>query len=102
METELKNSGIREALPATRQGYVYTIFDRKAQDFGPIFEAPNDSVAARYYKNLMKENPYPEDFLLLVVATYAVMRGRYYLDPLPSMEEVNWKDASSEDPASYV
>ena len=32
---------------------LYTIFDRLAEQSGPVFEAANDAVANRQYKSLM-------------------------------------------------
>lgn len=34
---------------------LYTILDRIAEECGPIFEAVNDQVAMRSYRNLVKD-----------------------------------------------
>lgn len=34
---------------------LYTVYDRAAEVSGPVFEAPNDAVASRAYRNMMKD-----------------------------------------------
>lgn len=36
---------------------LYTIFDRVAEEAGPVFEAVNDGVAMRNFRNLLKDVP---------------------------------------------
>lgn len=36
---------------------IYTIYDRTAEEAGPLFEAPNDGVALRNFRNLMEKVP---------------------------------------------
>lgn len=44
---------------------IYTVYDSVAQDSGPVFEARNDGIAIRYFRQLIdKENIPPEDYVL--------------------------------------
>lgn len=36
---------------------LYVIYDRTAEEAGPLFEAPNDGVALRNYRNVMDKVP---------------------------------------------
>lgn len=36
---------------------IYTIFDRVAEQAGPLFEAPNDGVAMRAFRNTLERTP---------------------------------------------
>ena len=36
---------------------LYVIYDRVAQESGPVFEAKNDGIAVRQMRNLLSENP---------------------------------------------
>lgn len=36
---------------------IYTIFDRVAEQAGPLFEAPNDGVAMRAFRNTLVKTP---------------------------------------------
>lgn len=36
---------------------LYTIYDLVAEEAGPVFEAVNDGVAMRNFRNLLKEIP---------------------------------------------
>lgn len=40
---------------------LYTIFDRRAEEAGPIFMAKNDSVAMRSFENLLNEEGVKQD-----------------------------------------
>lgn len=50
---------------------LYVVYDRVAEESGPVFEAKNDGVALRRFSMLMQENSskglIPEDFRLLKV-----------------------------------
>ena len=46
---------------------LYLVYDKVAKEHGPLFEAKNDAIAKRMYANLMKNNPVPDDFLLVSV-----------------------------------
>jgi hypothetical protein len=45
---------------------VYTIFDRLAQECGPLFSAKNDAVAIRGFRIALKESREDEHQLLFV------------------------------------
>lgn len=49
---------------------VYTIFDTVANKSGPLFEAENDGVASRNYKQLIQGNLFAHEFLLYCVGVY--------------------------------
>lgn len=36
---------------------IYTIYDKVAEESGPVFQAKNDMVAVRMLKSLVSENP---------------------------------------------
>lgn len=47
---------------------LYTIFDRVAEESGPVFEAKNDAVALRKFRDFMKSNPIdPREFRLVAL-----------------------------------
>lgn len=47
---------------------IFAVFDKLAEQTGPTFEARNEGVAIRAFRNLMKENNLPEsEFRLLKV-----------------------------------
>lgn len=49
---------------------IYVIYDRTAEECGPLFEAPNDGVALRSYRQLMEKLPVYQkaDFRLYKIA----------------------------------
>lgn len=51
---------------------LYTVSDRVAGGCGPVFQAVNDGVAIRSFRNLMKDVPeHDRDaYVLLTVGTY--------------------------------
>lgn len=36
---------------------LYSVWDKKAEEYGPVFMAKNDAVAKRSFNNMMKEQP---------------------------------------------
>jgi len=46
---------------------LYTIYDKVAEETGPIFEAKSDAVASRSARNLLSEVSSVDDFKLLRV-----------------------------------
>lgn len=44
---------------------IYTIYDRVAEEIGPIVEAKNNSVAIRQWHNIMKNNDNKNQYDLL-------------------------------------
>lgn len=51
---------------------LYVIYDRVAEESGPIFEAVNDGVALRNFRGLISrtEGVSPEEYKLFLVGTY--------------------------------
>lgn len=71
---------------------LYVIFDRVAEESGPIFEAKNDGVAYRMYEKYMDgKDVEREEFKLLKVGTFdhdsneLVAYGPLDVTPRPSM-----------------
>jgi len=50
--------------------FMYSVLDKKADEFGPPFMAKNDEVAKRNLSNLLRDSPYPEDYQLFLIAEY--------------------------------
>jgi len=49
---------------------LYTIRDTVAEEHGPIFEALNDGVAKRAFRQMLsKEVTHPEEYDLIIVGT---------------------------------
>ncbi len=48
---------------------LYTVYDKLAVEAGPIYEAKNDAVAVRAYKNLLGQNKVtnPDEYQLVKV-----------------------------------
>lgn len=49
---------------------IYTVFDKAAEEAGPLFVAVNDAVASRQYRQLLKDTPEPSEYELYCVGTY--------------------------------
>lgn len=49
---------------------LYTVFDCAANEGGPLFQAVNDAVACRQYRQLLKEVNEPESYKLYRVGNY--------------------------------
>ena len=47
---------------------IYTVKDVAANQFGPVFEATNDAVAKRNFRELCKDTDYYLDFSLYCIA----------------------------------
>lgn len=54
---------------------VYSIYDIKAEEYGPLFLAKNDDVAGRMIKNQFKDLLYPQDYDLYCVGLFDVESG---------------------------
>lgn len=67
---------------------LYVIYDRVAEESGPIFEAINDGIANRRYQALMAEQTHewfdPLDYLLLHLGE--VDKTTNIINPLPPRE----------------
>ncbi|MCL2154130.1 MAG: hypothetical protein FWH53_00545 [Leptospirales bacterium] len=48
---------------------VYTIYDKKASECSQLFYAQNLAVAQRHFDNIMRENPFLDDYQLKLVGS---------------------------------
>lgn len=48
---------------------LYVIYDRTAEESGPVFEAKNDGIALRNVHLMLKDKPFQEDYVLLCVGS---------------------------------
>lgn len=51
--------------------YLYTLYDKVAEEAGPLFQAKNDQVAARQSLSILAQVSDPNDFDLLKVGEFA-------------------------------
>lgn len=49
---------------------VYCVYDKVAQEGGPLFEAKNDNVANRHFQAITSETFRPDDFSLMYLGIY--------------------------------
>ena len=49
---------------------IYTIRDKVAEEVGPLFQAKNDAVAIRQFKQLIKDSENPEEYELLFLGDF--------------------------------
>jgi len=70
---------------------LYTILDRTAEQYGPVFQAINDGVASRQFIQLMsKVVPWDRDaFRLHFVAEFDDSSGLVYGEPVVVFVDVN-------------
>uniref|UniRef100_UPI0040571D57 phage ORF5 protein n=1 Tax=Candidatus Electrothrix sp. TaxID=2170559 RepID=UPI0040571D57 len=73
-----------------REYGIYTIYDKVADDYAPIFEAKNESVAIRQYQGLLynPKNPslFPDEYQLLKVGICKIQNGRVELLSMDNLE----------------
>lgn len=57
--------------------YMYSILDKVAQEFGPLFGAKNDEVAKRQFSNFMKGDRviYADDYELRCICDFDTETG---------------------------
>lgn len=55
--------------------YLYTVYDRVAEEGGPVFQSKNEGTAIRAYKQLLQGSPAPAHEYSLVCL------GEYENDP---------------------
>lgn len=65
---------------------LYTLYDKVAEQYGPIFQAANNQVAIRSVQN-MKIRAY-EDFQLYLVGEWDMIGGE--LVTAPAGVEIDW------------
>lgn len=49
---------------------LYTVFDKVAEEAGPVFTAVNDGVAVRSYVKILRQTADPNDYKLLHIGEY--------------------------------
>lgn len=66
---------------------LYVVYDRLAQESGPVFEAKNDLVASRNYRQILKEAN-PSEYLLLRVGNIDHERNTIDAEATPVQVDV--------------
>lgn len=63
---------------------LFSVYDKKAGEFGPLFESKNEDTAIRQFKNMLaSERAYaPEDYNLYVLGEFNRDTGAFVLDGL--------------------
>lgn len=51
------------------QTNLYVVFDKIAEECGPIFQAKNDGIACRQFVQLMDKNPSKDEFKLICIGS---------------------------------
>lgn len=66
------------------QYFVYSVYDRKAERYGPLFEALNHEVAARQYVQMMKDvlPLFRGEYGLFCVGKFNFITGEFVQDTL--------------------
>lgn len=61
---------------------LFSVFDWKAREFGPIFEAKNEDVAIRQFKNMLSSERMlcPEDYSLYCFGEFDREKGEILPD----------------------
>ena len=54
---------------------LYSIYDKDAKEFGPLFNAKNDIVASRYVEEMIKEVNYVDSYALYCMGEYDTEYG---------------------------
>lgn len=62
---------------------LFSVYDRKAEEFGPLFEAKNEDVAIRQFKNMLSSERMlsPEDYNLYCFGEFDREKGHILLEP---------------------
>ena len=58
---------------------LYSIKDKVAGEFGPIYEAVNDAVAMREFSRIMAKTEFADDFELICMAEMDKVTGQMEL-----------------------
>lgn len=74
---------------------MYTVFDRVAEEAGPVFEAVNDGVAIRQFRNLLKDVPSYQhgDFRIYRIGTFD--HSKMELVKFSTIDEVLFSEANN-------
>lgn len=61
---------------------LFSVYDRKAEEFGPLFEAKNEDVAIRQFKNMLSSERMlsPEDYSLYCFGEFDREKGQILHD----------------------
>lgn len=69
---------------------LYVIYDRVAEESGPVFEATNDGIAHRRFKTLLAEQTHEwfdeNDYMMLHVGE--IDKNTNLINPLPPREVI--------------
>lgn len=68
---------------------LYSIYDKVADEFGPIYEAKNDMVASRAYASLVKPNMAHDYELYAVGETVRAVDSTFLLVPYDPVRKID-------------
>ena len=54
---------------------LYSIYDKDAQEYGPLFNAKNDIVASRYVEEMIKDVKYSDSYALYCMGVFDTENG---------------------------
>lgn len=54
---------------------LYSIYDKDAKEFGPLFNAKNDVVASRYVSQMLKDIDFVDSYALYLMGEFDVEHG---------------------------
>lgn len=72
-----------------RTNGIYAIYDRIAEDYSQLFEASNDAIAVRNYRQAMTNNPYQEDYYLVLLGKCVRINQRIEIIPFDNQQIIN-------------
>lgn len=72
---------------------LYSVFDILAKEYGPVFQAKNDAVASRNFKNFFIDNAVsnPEEYQLWQLGEYDVDEG--VITPVKAIVALDTKES---------
>lgn len=54
---------------------LYSIYDKDAKEYGPLFNAKNDVVASRYVEQIVNDVPHLDSYSLFLMGEYDTELG---------------------------
>lgn len=54
---------------------LYSIYDKDAQEYGPLFNAKNDIVASRYVEEMLKDVNHADSYALYCMGEFDTENG---------------------------
>lgn len=54
---------------------LYSIYDKDAKEYGPLFNAKNDVVASRYVEEMVKDVSHLDSYALYLMGEYDTENG---------------------------